>query len=160
MKQYSTMKKFFSFSSGNLCCFVFLALICFQSCRNPENTSTTKEEKETPATKTAEPVTKKSLSVGERMFMLCQACHTLKAGEEHKVGPNLHGIFGKKAGTTEGFKYSEALLNSEIIWDEKQIRNWLEKPNDFIPGTTMAFIGITDEAQQTALIEYLKKETQ
>lgn len=112
-------------------------------------------------TEAVQPVSSpKKLSLGEKAFILCQACHNTNKGEPHKVGPNLHGIFGRKAGTAEGFTYSESLKNSGIVWDETHLRNWLEKPTDYIPGTTMAFIGIQDEAQQTALIEHLQKLTQ
>ncbi|MFS4467228.1 c-type cytochrome [Maribacter sp. 2210JD10-5] len=99
------------------------------------------------------------LSTGARAFIQCAACHNLKKGEPNKVGPNLYGIFGRPAGSLENFNYSEALKNSGIVWDEDNIRNWLAKPTEFVPGTTMAFIGINDKKQQNALIDYLKEET-
>lgn len=105
------------------------------------------------------PATKKAKTLGERMFIMCAACHNVKKGAPHKVGPNLHGLFGAKAGMKEGYKYSEAMKTSGIVWNEDHLRNWLKKPTDYIPGTTMAFIGIQKEDQQTALIEYLKEET-
>lgn len=98
-------------------------------------------------------------SLGKRMFLLCTACHSLKAGEASKVGPNLHGMFGKKAGFKEDFKYSEALLNSGIVWNDETMYKWIQNPTDYIPGTIMAFVGIEKEEQIKALIEYLKIET-
>lgn len=97
--------------------------------------------------------------LGKRLFLLCTACHNLKEGEPHKVGPNLHGIFGTKAGLREGFVYSEALKNSSIVWNDKEMKAWIENPTSYIPGTNMAFIGLTKEKQQDALIAYLKVET-
>ncbi len=107
--------------------------------------------------KEKEPVKKRS--IGAKLFIQCAACHNLKKGEPNKVGPNLHGVFGRKAGTYKGFIYSNALKTSNIVWDENHIRNWLEKPSEYVPGTTMAFIGITKKEQQDALIKYLKNET-
>jgi len=127
--------------------------ICFLIYNCGNNTNEAASNKPSPTN------VKKELSMGEKVFILCKACHNLKEGEPHKVGPNLYGIFGRKAGTAEGFNYSPALKGSDIIWDENHIRNWMKKPNDYIPGTTMAFIGIQDEDKQTALIEYLKEQT-
>lgn len=98
-------------------------------------------------------------SLGKKMFLLCTACHSLKKGEPSKVGPNLHGVFGQKAGYQEAFKYSDALKNSEIFWDEKTMYKWIENPVEYIPGTIMAFVGIKKEEQINALIEFLKEET-
>ncbi len=112
-----------------------------------------------PKAEVAKKEPRKKLSQGEKAFLLCTACHNLKEGEPNKVGPNLYGVFGRKAASLEGFNYSEALKNSGIVWNEEHIRNWLEKPADYVPGTTMAFIGIQNEEQQTALIEYLKEQT-
>ena len=98
-------------------------------------------------------------SLGGRLYILCDACHSLGKGEAHKTGPNLHGLFGKEAGTAEGFAYSDAIKNSGIIWDEQHLKNWLSDPDGYIPGTAMAFIGISDEEKQNALISYLKENT-
>lgn len=140
--------------------FIMFAFIVFSCGDNVEKKETIAKETITTNDQpkvSNEPV--KKLTAGERTFILCAACHNLKEGEPNKVGPNLHGIFGRKAGTYEGFAYSEALKSSDIVWNETHLRNWLEKPSDYIPGTTMAFIGITKKEQQDALIEYLKKET-
>lgn len=98
--------------------------------------------------------------LGQRSFIRCRACHTLGEGEPHKVGPNLHGMFGRKAGASDGFNYSEALESSDIVWDETTLRQWLLAPAELIPGNTMAFVGLPGEKELTALIAYLYTETE
>jgi len=97
--------------------------------------------------------------LGKRLFIMCQACHNVKKGDPHKVGPNLHGVFGRKAGTEPQFVYSEALLNTDIVWSNDTIRDWLKDPNDYIPGTNMVFVGLQKKHQQDALLEYLHHVT-
>lgn len=99
------------------------------------------------------------MSLGQRTFMQCAACHNLKQDEPHKVGPNLNGLFGRKAGSLEDFNYSEALKASDIVWNEEHIRAWLEKPSKYVPGTIMLFVGVKNKEQQDVLIKYLKEET-
>lgn len=96
---------------------------------------------------------------GERLFLRCRTCHEVAAGRPNKVGPNLHGFWGKPAGHVEGFKYSDALRNSGVVWDEKTLDVWLTHPTTLVGGTTMAFIGLPDKADRDALIAYLQKAT-
>lgn len=96
---------------------------------------------------------------GERLFLRCRTCHEVAAGKPNKVGPNLHGFWGKPAGHVEGFKYSDALRNSGVVWDEKTLDVWLTHPTTLVGGTTMAFIGLPDKADRDALIAYLQKAT-
>lgn len=101
----------------------------------------------------------KKISKGQKLFILCAACHNLKKDEPHKVGPSLYGIFGKKAGTREGFKYTDELKSANIVWDKESLRAWLENPSGYIPGTSMAFVGINDKERQDVLLDYLMAET-
>lgn len=96
---------------------------------------------------------------GERLFLRCRTCHEIAEGKPNKVGPNLHGLFGRKAASAPGFKYSEALQNSGVVWDEKALDVWLTHPTSLVAGTTMAFIGLPDQADRDALIAYLRKAT-
>jgi cytochrome c len=93
---------------------------------------------------------------GQTLLFQCIACHSTGKNEPHMQGPNLWAIFGAKAGRKTGFPYSEALKNSDIVWNDDTMGRWLEGPSEFIPGSVMAFIGIPDDEDRKALIAYLK----
>ena len=71
------------------------------------------------------------------------------------MGPNLYGVFGRVAGTAEGFNYSEALRESGIAWSPTELDSWLADPAGFLPETTMAFTGFQAPEDREALIEFL-----
>ena len=98
-------------------------------------------------------------AAGEKVFRKCKACHSLEAGE-NKIGPSLHGVFGRTAGTVEGFKYSDAMKESGIVWDESTLDAYLENPKKNVPGTRMAFPGLRKEEDRANVIAYLMEATQ
>lgn len=97
-------------------------------------------------------------AAGAKVFNTCKACHTVEAGT-NRVGPSLHGLFGRTAGTVEGFKYSPAMQNSGIIWSEETVAKYLSDPKGFIPGNRMAFAGVKKEEDLANLIAYLMQVT-
>ncbi len=97
---------------------------------------------------------------GERLFnQQCKACHTLDQGGHNLVGPNLHGLFGRKAGSAD-YRYSDAMKKSGIVWDEKALTDYLKDPKGKVPGTKMTYIGLRQEQQQQDMIAFLEKATQ
>jgi len=96
---------------------------------------------------------------GQTLFLQCRACHSLGEGEAHKVGPNLYGMFGRKAGLAPGFAYSEAVSGADLEWSAATLDQWLARPSDFLPGNRMVFIGVKEPQDRANLIAYLQQET-
>ena len=98
---------------------------------------------------------------GERLFnQQCKACHTLEKDGASTVGPNLHGLFGRKAGSEGGYQSSEAMKKSALVWDDKTLAEYLKDPKGKVPGTKMTYIGLRQEQQQQDVITFLTKATQ
>ena len=97
---------------------------------------------------------------GEAKFALCQSCHTVAQGGANMTGPNLYGIFGTKAGEGhEGFKFSDPLKASGIVWTPEKMDPWITKPQDVVPGSKMTFAGMKEAKDRTDLIAYLMVQT-
>ena len=112
------------------------------------------------ATLAAAPVAAADATAGEKVFRKCMACHAVGDGAKNKVGPQLNGIVGAKAGAVEGFKYSKALLEKAeegLIWDAESLALFLEKPKGFIPKTRMSFPGLKKEEDRADVIAYLEQ---
>jgi cytochrome c len=97
------------------------------------------------------------VAAGEQSFKKCLPCHSVGPGAKNKVGPELNGLDGRKAGTTEGFNYTEANKNSGITWNESVFKEYIRDPRAKIPGTKMVFAGIKNEQEADSLWAYLKQ---
>jgi cytochrome c len=90
---------------------------------------------------------------GKSVFKACAACHA--TDQANRVGPGLGGIVGRKAGTAPGFRYSSAIKNSGIVWDDKLLNAFLESPKKAVPGNRMPYPGLKDAMDRADLIGYL-----
>jgi cytochrome c len=90
----------------------------------------------------------------------CKICHSLEKGGANRVGPNLYGMFGRKAGSVAGFAYSDAVKQSGTVWDDASVAQFLRDPKDALPGNRMSFPGIKDETVLRDLVQSLKQATQ
>ena len=97
---------------------------------------------------------------GQLLSLACAACHTFGAGGGTLIGPNLHGVFGRRAATVAGFDYSPALANSGLVWTPVSLEAWLNEPASFVAGTKMAFTGYRSPDDRRDLIAYLLHATQ
>ena len=98
-------------------------------------------------------------AAGEKVYKKCKTCHSLEAGK-NKLGPHLAGVIGREAGSVEGFKYSKAMADSGLVWDEATLDAFLAKPKEVVPKSKMAFAGLKKEQQRQDLIAYLKEAAQ
>jgi cytochrome c len=117
------------------------------------------EEKQAMLAALPAPYNSADLANGEAQFALCRSCHTIAPGGANMTGPNLHGVFGRKSASVEGFKYSDALASAGWAWDAAKLDQWLDQPKTFLPGTKMSFAGLHDAKDRTDLIAYLQVET-
>jgi len=97
-------------------------------------------------------------AAGQRVYNTCRACHTINEGGRNGVGPNLHGVVGRAAGSVEGFRYSANMQewSSGQTWTEENLRTYLTNPKSLLPRGSMSFAGIRNPTQLNDVIAYLK----
>jgi cytochrome c len=95
---------------------------------------------------------------GEARFEDCAACHKLEAGANN-VGPSLHDIFTRKAGTLEDFRYSPAMKRSGIVWTPEALDKFIADPQAMVPANRMPYAGMANPSDRADLIAYLQKMT-
>lgn len=98
--------------------------------------------------------------LGAKLFKnRCAQCHTVEKDGGNKIGPALHGLFGRKTGSVEGYSYTDANKQKGITWDDDTLFAYLENPKKYIPGTKMAFGGLKKEKDRKDLIAYVLLST-
>lgn len=99
----------------------------------------------------------RNIENGRKVFATCLACH--EPSLPTKTGPDLRGVLGRKSGTVPGFRYSRAMKNARIVWDEVTLDAYLSEPQEMMPGNAMPFPGLPLPADRRDLIAYLKTYT-
>jgi cytochrome c len=97
---------------------------------------------------------------GRKVFLKCQACHQVGPKARHRVGPYLNNIFGRRAGTLDGFDYSKGMRDAGqngLVWNETELSNFIEAPRRHVAGTTMMYRGLPDEADRKALVAFIRQ---
>jgi cytochrome c len=94
-------------------------------------------------------------AVGSAAFAQCKACHVVDPGV-NRMGPSLHAVVDRPAGSIADFHYSQAMKTSGIVWSDAKLFEYLESPRRVVPGTSMGFAGISDPQMRADIIAYLK----
>ena len=123
------------------------------------------KEQSTEETKVIEVVDIKALLAmgdmahGEKVFKKCTACHMIAADGKNKIGPNLWGVIGRKAGSITDYKYSKAMVAYAKEWTFEEMNSYLIKPQAYIKGTKMAFAGLRKEKDRASVILYMNSKS-
>jgi cytochrome c len=107
------------------------------------------------------PAAAQDAAAGQRVFNQCRACHTIEQGGRNAVGPNLHGVVGRRAASVEGFRYSAPMRQKAeggLTWTDEDLRAYLRNPKEVVPGGSMSYPGLRNERQLNDLIAYLKSQ--
>jgi cytochrome c len=94
---------------------------------------------------------------GANVFKQCQPCHSIGAGAQNKIGPELNGLEDRKAGSVPNYAYSDANKNSGIVWNETNFKEYIKDPTAKVPGTKKTLSGLKNEQQANDLWAYLKQ---
>ena len=96
-----------------------------------------------------------SIAEGKKISMKCAQCHDWTKGGPNKIGPNLFGIVGSKAGTVPGFNFSAAMKKSGITWTDEKLEAYVMHPQQVVPGNRMPFGGLSSKKPADDLVAYL-----
>lgn len=92
---------------------------------------------------------------GAQLFLQCRVCHVVAPGAAATIGPNLAGVVGSKAAARPGYAYSPALTKAGLVWTPTTLDTFLKRPAAAVPGTKMAFPGVSDATARADIIAYL-----
>ena len=96
-------------------------------------------------------------AAGEKVFVVCKACHQIGENAKSAIGPALNGVIGRRAGSVAGYSYSDANKDSGITWDEATFREYIRDPKAKVPGTKMIYAGLKDEQKTNDLVAFLRQ---
>ncbi len=103
------------------------------------------------------PALAQDVDAGKTSFNKCMACHSIGEGAKNKVGPELNGLDGRKAGTAADYNYSDANKNSGITWNAATFKEYIKDPRAKVPGTKMVFAGVKNDTEIDNLWAYISK---
>jgi len=95
-----------------------------------------------------------------RAFKKCVACHAVGEAAKNKRGPHLNDLFGRPAGSIEGFRYSKAMTQrggEGLVWNDETLAAYLSNPREYVSGTKMSFVGLRRPTDMEAILHYLKR---
>lgn len=104
----------------------------------------------------AQDVLPPSAERGAEVWAKCKSCHTIEKGGRNIVGPNLHGLFGRKAGALANYNYSPAMKQANVVWTDDTLDKYLAATVDYLPGTKM-YGGLAIKQDRLDLIAWLKE---
>jgi len=96
---------------------------------------------------------------GRRVFGRCHNCHSVDPKNDRMVGPNLHGLFGRRAGSLAGFHYSDAMRGAGFVWSEETLPVYIRDPQALVPDNRMMFPGLRSTREIEDLVAYLRAAT-
>ncbi|WP_291607892.1 c-type cytochrome [Bradyrhizobium sp.] len=89
----------------------------------------------------------------------CRTCHTTKEGD-NRLGPNLHKIIGRKAGSLSGYGYSAAMKEAGFVWNEENLDRFIANPDEVVPGHNMKpYGGLASAEERTRIVSFLRSAT-
>ena len=99
------------------------------------------------------------VTIGEKVFKKCAACHSIVKGGKNNIGPALYNVVGRKTGVVSDYKYSKALASYDKEWTFEELNGYLIKPAKWVKGTKMAFAGLRKEKDRASVIKYLNQNS-
>ena len=99
------------------------------------------------------------VTIGEKVFKKCAACHSIVKGGKNNIGPALYNVVGRKTGVVSDYKYSKALASYDKEWTFEELNGYLIKPSKWVKGTKMAFAGLRKEKDRASVIKYLNQNS-
>ncbi len=97
-------------------------------------------------------------AAGEKIFRQCMACHSWEQGK-NGVGPSLYGLVGRPSASIDGFRYSEAMKNANLVWTRENLERYLRDPGGTLPGVKMVFKGLTDQADIDNVLAFIESKS-